>query len=158
MTSTAFSSLLPVVSIRRSPPSGSVTASFNLPLARSINSRLPPPRSPAIPSASTKPIMMPWAARRASVSPDNTSILHPHAASPRRRNSGPLSASRTAAVAITVIYLTSRTWATVRNRRNAWIARSTASGARLPVDATERPSPHKTFSLNSGVGDRTTPS
>ena len=34
----------------------------------------PPPISPAMPSASTKPIMMPCAASRASFSPDSTSI------------------------------------------------------------------------------------
>ena len=39
-----------------------------------------------------------------------------------------------------------------RKRASAASARSTASSPSWPVDATERPRPHSTFSLKSGVG------
>ena len=39
-----------------------------------------------------------------------------------------------------------------RKRASAASARSTASPPSLPVVAMERPRPHSTFSLNSGVG------
>jgi len=43
-------------------------------------------------------------------------------------------------------------------RAKAAIARSTASLLRLPVEATDRPRPQRTFSLKTGVGARTAPS
>ena len=46
----------------------------------------------------------------------------------------------------------------VRNRRSACSAVSTASGASKPVDCTSRPSPARTFSLKIGVGARVSPS
>ena len=45
-----------------------------------------------------------------------------------------------------------------RKRVSAASARSMASVPSLPVEAISRPSPHKTFSLNTGVGARTAPS
>jgi hypothetical protein len=124
----------------------------------SINSRLPPPRSPATPSGATKPIMMPWATSLASFSPDKTSMRSPHAFSARAMNSAPSSASRTAAVAKARTFFTSRMRAIERKRTSAASARSTASPPSLPVEAMVRPRPHRTFSLNSGVGERTAPS
>ena len=67
----------------------------------STSSRLPPPRSPTTPFGSRKPDTTPSADRRASSLPDRRSTLTPVACSTAAMNSGPLAASRGAAVAIT---------------------------------------------------------
>ena len=102
------------------------------PPSTSISSRLPPPRSPAMPSAAWKPVMMPCAASSAS----SRAGQHADRAVPRMRsawamNSGPLSASRAAAVAMTSTFLTPSWSIRARKRRSARSARLTASGAEL---------------------------
>ena len=85
-------------------------------------------------------------------------MRRPHAFSARAMKSAPSSASRTAAVAKARTFFTPRMRAMERKRASAASARSTASPPSLPVVAMERPRPHSTFSLNSGVGARTAPS
>ena len=67
-------------------------------------------------------------------------------------------ASRQAAVASTQISLTSIVSQSARKRASAASAFSMASAASSPVVGTSRPSPHSTFSLKIGVGDRVRPS
>src|SRR4029077_8744927 len=69
-------------------------------------------------------------------------------------NSGPFSASRAAAVAITCTRVTFIWSMSPRKRRSARSARATASADSRPVDTIERPSPHRIFSLNSTAGAR----
>ena len=57
-------------------------------------------------------------------------------------------------VAIASTLLTPIWSISARKRRSARSARSTASAPSCPVVAIERPRPHSTFSLNSGVGAR----
>ena len=73
-------------------------------------------------------------------------------------NSGPLSASRQAAVATHHKRLTPALSHSARNRRSASSAFATASAASNPVDCTSRPRPARTFSLKIGVGERVSPS
>ena len=73
-------------------------------------------------------------------------------------NSGPLEASRQAAVAMAQMFLTSRMRAMVLKRLSASSAALTLSSPSRPVEATWRPRPHSTFSLKIGVGLRTAPS
>ena len=77
------SSILPsAASSSRRPPSGSVTDWRKASPFTSMISRLPPPRSPAMPSGERKPIMMPLAASSASRWPERIWILAPSARSP----------------------------------------------------------------------------
>ena len=82
----------------------------------------------------------------------------PHAFSARTMNSGPSAASRTAAVAKASEVLDLEDAGDGPKRTSASAPAATASSPSRPVVAIERPSPHSTFSLNSGVGARTAPS
>jgi hypothetical protein len=72
-------------------------------------------------------------------------------------NSGPLLASRTAAVATVRTELTPMCFKSSLKRLRAARARSQFSAAMAPVSPTLRPRPASTFSLKIGVGTRWAP-
>jgi hypothetical protein len=93
------------------------------------------------------PDMTPSAERLASRGPDRISIRAPQMRSALAMKSGPLVASRHAAVAMAWTRPTFITRHNARNRRSDVSALRTASGANRPVVCTSRPSPHNVFSL-----------
>ena len=111
-----------------------------------------------MPSGRWKPDTTPSALSSASRLPEINSTLVRQARSASAMKARPLVASRQAAVAITCRRGTSIRSHSVRKRRSAASALSTASAASKPVDCTSRPSPHSTFSLKMGVGLRVRPS
>ena len=100
-----------------------------------------------MPSGLWMPETTPSADRYASRGPDRISIGQPQMRSALAMKSGPLLASRQAAVAIAWTWPTFITRHSARNRRSAVSALATASGASSPVVWTSRPRPHSAFSL-----------
>ncbi len=111
-----------------------------------------------MPSGRWNPETTPSADSSASRLPEMTSILVRQMRSASATKALPFLASRQAAVAITHRFGTSMRSQSVRKRRSAASAFSTASGARSLVDCTSRPRPASTFSLKIGVGLRVSPS
>jgi len=91
-----------------------------------------------------------------SCSPDSTSGLKP-AARTLARKSAPLEASRTAAVATTLVLETPIWRMRIAKRRSAAIARSWAASESSPVLASPLPKPAITFSLKTIDGIRVAP-
>ena len=100
-----------------------------------------------MPSGLWTPDTTPSADSFASRGPDRISILTPQMRSAVAMKSGPLVASRQAAVAIACTRPTFITLHSARKRRNEVKALATASGASRPVVWTSRPRPHSAFSL-----------
>ncbi len=138
----------------RRPPTGNVSPVPILFSATSTTSRLPPPRSPAIPSGWWKPATIPSALRRASSAPDRILTDASVTVSTAAMNSRPFEASRAAAVAMTCTDSTFICRVNPANLRRAVSAAAIASGSRRPPEATPLTRPHSSFSLNSGVIER----
>jgi hypothetical protein len=117
--------------------------------AMSMSSRLPPPRSPAIPSGSVKPIMMPWATSLASFSPESTSMRVPQAFSARAINSAPSTARARQPCKARTFFTRMRAMAEA-NQRGSAIAASPPAAV-----AMERPRPPPSLKPR---GARTAPS
>ena len=113
----------------------------------SANSIEEPPISQIMPSAPGQPSSTPCADRRASSSPSTTWMVSPVSASASARNSGPSSASRTAAVATAIRAETFMPEASAANLFSAAIARGRPSADKRPVSAKPAPRPQSTFSL-----------
>ena len=82
-------------------PKDKLARSWILPFSTLISSRLPPPKSPIIPSKPGKALNTPKADRIASDSPDRILISRLNLLSSSSANSFPFAASRSAAVATT---------------------------------------------------------
>ena len=100
-----------------------------------------------MPSGLCTPDTTPRADNFASRGPDRISMRTPQMRSALAMKSGPLVASRHAAVAMAYTRPTFITRHSARKRRSDVSALATASGASRPVVWTSRPSPHSVFSL-----------
>ena len=147
---------LPPSEPSRSTPSGNDACSWPRPSATRISSRLPPPRSPTMPSASGIADSTPSPAACASCAPDNSSTDSPRLAA-SLISSSPFVASRTAAVATVRTSSHAISLISAPNRRSAAPASAMASASIVPICARLRPSPASTFSLNSVAGNRAGP-
>ena len=139
---------------KRRGPIGRLVCCTSVPFSSWTISRLAPPRSPIMPVAWGISASTPEADRRASSSPLMMRTGKPQSRSTAAANSGPSAASRTAAVAKALISITFMAWVSAAKRWTLSSARAAPSGLRRPVEFRPRPRPHRTFSLNTGIGAR----